>query len=70
MHTAVQESKLLLDQSLSPKSVAVLVGPEGGLSSTEVEQAETSGFSALQLGPRVFRSETAPVVALSLLQMV
>ena len=70
MHTATQESKSLLDQSLSPKSVAVLVGPEGGLSSTEVEQAEVSGFSALQLGPRVFRTETAPVVALSLLQMV
>jgi 16S rRNA (uracil1498-N3)-methyltransferase len=51
-----------------PSSVALLIGPEGGLSDGEVEAARDSGFVALCLGPRILRTETAPVVALSLLQ--
>lgn len=50
-------------------SAAVLIGPEGGLSDHEVEAAISAGFIPLTLGPRVLRTETAPIVALSLLQM-
>ncbi|MDX1467394.1 MAG: 16S rRNA (uracil(1498)-N(3))-methyltransferase, partial [Halomonas sp.] len=57
-----------LEQAEAPASVAVLIGPEGGLAEAEVEAARTSGFAPLSLGPRVLRTETAPVVALSLLQ--
>lgn len=57
-----------LDDFKSPSSVALLIGPEGGLSNAEVEAARASGFVALGLGPRILRTETAPVVALSLLQ--
>jgi len=53
-----------------PRSVALLIGPEGGLSATEISAAEQAGFASLQLGPRVLRTETAPLVALSLLQFV
>lgn len=49
-------------------SACVLIGPEGGLSTQEVATAEHSGFTALSLGPRILRTETAPVVALGLLQ--
>ena len=60
------------DQSLgerqAPEKLTLLIGPEGGLSETEITAAEAGGFSALTLGPRVLRTETAPVVALSLLQ--
>lgn len=49
-------------------SVALLIGPEGGLSEAEIQQAEQAGFKRWQLGSRVFRTETAPIVALSLLQ--
>ena len=49
-------------------SIALLVGPEGGLSESEISQAEQSGFLSLSLGPRVLRTETAPLAALSLLQ--
>lgn len=49
-------------------SAALLIGPEGGLSSAEVDQAGQAGFSPLTLGPRILRTETAPVVALTLLQ--
>lgn len=48
--------------------VQLLVGPEGGLSAAEIAGAEHAGFTLLRLGPRVLRTETAAVVALSLLQ--
>lgn len=55
-------------QQWAPASAALLIGPEGGLSEQEIEQGTAAGFQSLTLGPRVFRTETAPVVALSLLQ--
>ncbi|SFC32485.1 16S rRNA m(3)U-1498 methyltransferase [Marinospirillum celere] len=55
-------------KALQPVSAALLIGPEGGMSATEVDQARAEGFQALSLGPRILRTETAPVVALSLLQ--
>ena len=48
--------------------VELLVGPEGGLSERELDIAATVGFAALSLGPRVLRTETAPLVALSAMQ--
>jgi 16S rRNA (uracil1498-N3)-methyltransferase len=51
-----------------PEKVALLIGPEGGLSPAEIELAEQSGFIALTLGPRVMRTETAPLAALAILQ--
>lgn len=47
------------------KTATVLIGPEGGWSSTEVATARLAGYQGLQLGPRVLRAELAPVVALS-----
>nr|WP_297457734.1 16S rRNA (uracil(1498)-N(3))-methyltransferase [uncultured Halomonas sp.] len=49
-------------------SAALLIGPEGGLSEAEVARANDAGFTPLTLGPRILRTETAPVVALTLLQ--
>ncbi|MEJ2043147.1 MAG: 16S rRNA (uracil(1498)-N(3))-methyltransferase [Reinekea sp.] len=54
---------------LAPKSISFLVGPEGGLTEQEVESAHQRGFASWQLGPRILRTETAPIVILSLLQM-
>jgi 16S rRNA (uracil1498-N3)-methyltransferase len=48
--------------------IALLVGPEGGLEETEVERALEVGFRAARLGPRVLRTETAGLAALSALQ--
>lgn len=50
-----------------PDSVSVLIGPEGGLTAEEIALAEEHNFKALALGPRVLRTETAPVVAASVL---
>ena len=46
----------------------ILLGPEGGLNSTEIELARKSGFAAVNLGPRVLRTETAAVSALAIAQ--
>lgn len=62
------EGESPLEGSKPPQSVALLIGPEGGLTENEVKQALDSGFKALQLGPRVLRTETAPLAALSILQ--
>lgn len=52
----------------APKHVNLLIGPEGGLSQTEIEQAKQANFKACTFGPRVMRTETAPVACLSVLQ--
>ena len=57
-----------LAREMAPPSVALLIGPEGGLSGAEVDAAQAADFSLISLGPRILRTETAPVVALSLLQ--
>jgi 16S rRNA (uracil1498-N3)-methyltransferase len=53
-----------------PASLAFLIGPEGGLTDSEVDQAKAAGFHAARLGPRVLRTETAPVVALAVAQQL
>jgi 16S rRNA (uracil1498-N3)-methyltransferase len=53
----------------TPQSVSFLVGPEGGLTENEVAFAHKNEFTSWQLGPRILRTETAPIAILSLLQM-
>lgn len=48
--------------------VLVLVGPEGGLASTERTAALQQGFTPVRLGPRILRTETAPLAALAAIQ--
>lgn len=57
-----------LPAGIHPVSAALLIGPEGGLSAREITAAQAAGFAPWQLGPRVLRTETAPVAALALLQ--
>jgi len=49
-------------------AVTVLIGPEGGLTDEEERAAVGAGFTAVRLGPRVLRTETAAIAALTLLQ--
>ncbi len=48
--------------------VAVLIGPEGGLTEAEIALAGSAGFTALSLGPRILRCETAGPAAIAALQ--
>lgn len=52
----------------TPQQVRLVIGPEGGLSETEIQAASDTGFIETTLGPRVFRTETAPIAVLSTLQ--
>lgn len=45
--------------------VELLIGPEGGLSERERDLAASKGFEGVGLGPRVLRTETAPLAALA-----
>lgn len=55
--------------SLIPQSATwLLVGPEAGLSEQEESLAIECGWQALQLGPRILRTETAGLAALAALQ--
>jgi 16S rRNA (uracil1498-N3)-methyltransferase len=51
-----------------PSKVDLLIGPEGGLEDDELVAAQKAGFMPVRLGPRVLRTETAAVVALSVMQ--
>lgn len=57
-----------LDTLAKPETVALMVGPEGGLTADEIATAEQQGFLATALGPRVLRTETAPVAAVAVCQ--
>ena len=48
--------------------ITLLVGPEGGFSKEEKSTAIQKGFVSVSLGPRILRTETAPITALSIIQ--
>lgn len=54
-------------RSNPPKTVAIVVGPEGGFSPEEAEKAETAGLSLLGLGKRILRTESAAAFVLACL---
>jgi 16S rRNA (uracil1498-N3)-methyltransferase len=58
----------VMDIADAGSGATVLIGPEGGLTEVEQETAIKSGYTPVRLGPRVLRTETAAVCALTLLQ--
>ncbi len=56
--------------SLTEGDIALLIGPEGGLSDEEVTRAMAFEFQPLCLGPRILRTETAAIAAISVLQAI
>ncbi len=48
--------------------LCLLIGPEGGFSERECDDAGIAGFEAVALGPRILRTETAAVAALAIAQ--
>lgn len=65
LHHRTEQS---LESITQPGSIALMIGPEGGLTVDEIAQAESEGFLPVALGPRVLRTETAPVAAMALCQ--
>ncbi|MGM7683102.1 16S rRNA (uracil(1498)-N(3))-methyltransferase [Cytobacillus sp. Hm23] len=54
-----------LSKMVANQSLLVVLGPEGGLSEKEVEELRSHGFKSCGLGPRILRTETAPIYLLS-----
>jgi 16S rRNA (uracil1498-N3)-methyltransferase len=48
--------------------LTILIGPEGGFSEAEYERATVAGLKAVRLGPRIMRTETAALAAISIAQ--
>jgi 16S rRNA (uracil1498-N3)-methyltransferase len=65
---APQASTTLRQLSHAGEPIALLVGPEGGLSDAEIALAARHGFHSVTLGPRILRTETAGVAALAAFQ--
>jgi 16S rRNA (uracil1498-N3)-methyltransferase len=65
---SLDASRRIEDVPRPANGVTVLIGPEGGLSEEEQGDAQAAGFTAVHLGPRVLRTETAAIAALTLLQ--
>jgi 16S rRNA (uracil1498-N3)-methyltransferase len=64
-------SQYTLQQVDPPETgLTILIGPEGGLTSGERQLAIQKGFVGVRLGPRIMRTETAPLAAIAAAQML
>jgi 16S rRNA (uracil1498-N3)-methyltransferase len=62
--------KTLIEQAPEEQKVTLLTGPEGGFSTVEKTLAIEAGFIPVRLGPRILRTETASLAAISAVQML
>jgi 16S rRNA (uracil1498-N3)-methyltransferase len=60
--------KKVLAELQQPERIAVIVGPEGGLTSEEAASAVQCGFVPVSLGKRIVRTETAGLAIMAILQ--
>ena len=60
--------KEVLERSKEKTRIFFVIGPEGGFSQEEVEEAKRAGFIPVTLGRRILRAETASLCLLSILQ--
>jgi 16S rRNA (uracil1498-N3)-methyltransferase len=58
----------LAQMSLPGRTIALVIGPEGGFEDAELDELRHAGLLEIRLGPRILRTETAAVVGLSILQ--
>jgi len=70
LHPKAEHSIMTLpiENAGNDQRVRLLIGPEGGLSDEEIIQANKAGFQDILLGPRVLRTETAALTAITALQ--
>jgi len=64
---AAREAEARGGPATHPKTAAVVIGPEGGLSTGEISAMRAAGFVPVSLGPRILRTETAAAAALAML---
>lgn len=66
LHPRAQHS--IMGLPMTAERVRLLIGPEGGLTDEEIEQASNANYTEVLLGPRVLRTETAALTAITALQ--
>lgn len=59
--------KEVLQQNPDAKKIAIIIGPEGGISKEEVESLVSNGTKEVSLGKRILRTETASISMLSMI---
>ena len=64
----VPSGTLRLRELAPAHKITLLIGPEGGLSADEQSRVLGAGYTAVRMGPRVLRTETAPLAAIAALQ--
>ncbi len=65
------DSAATFDQlNLQPEKIYLVAGPEGGFSEEEITQARENDCKAIKLGPRILRTETAALTALTACQVI
>jgi 16S rRNA (uracil1498-N3)-methyltransferase len=77
-HTSLSDIMLTLDPTAStkltdinqPTSISLLIGPEGGFTENELHTAKSLGFNGVTLGPRILRTETAALSAITATQIL
>ncbi len=65
-----RSSSTFADLPAPTDRICLLIGPEGGLDESERELAAAAGFQGVRLGPRVMRTETAPLAAITAIQLL
>ena len=66
---AFPRAKDALPKSLTSQQARIVIGPEGGLSSNDLEQCHTDFCYPFSMGPRILRTETAAIAALTMMQV-
>ena len=64
-----EADKCLPDLRKPETGICILVGPEGGLSAQEKQLADANDLTGIRLGPRIMRTETAPLAAIAAMQV-
>lgn len=63
-------AKKLSEMQKPAGEIVLLIGAEGGLSASEIAMAISQGFQSMILGPRILRTETAPLAAIAAMQTI
>lgn len=63
-----EAAKAITELQPPQAALTLLIGPEGGLEPAERDRAQAQGFTPVRLGPRVLRTETAPLAAIAAIQ--
>ena len=68
--SAALKSLIKPDPQLPLRKILLILGPEGGFSDPEIENARAAGYLVAGLGSRILRAETAAIAACTLMQFL